>query len=147
MLHDATGLEVKPSPSKATNKAENILAAEHVVSTFRELRNEWGYCAILWLPEIRRLSPEAPIILVGTHIDLETNLAVILQLSNTNQEMVTMERALGLVKKAGIVCYIETSAVTQKNMKSVFDKAIMSVLRPPTSRSHPNVAPKCCACM
>lgn len=100
-----------------------------------------------WLPEIRRLPPEAPIILVGTHIDLETNLAVILQLSNTNQEMVTMERALGLVKKAGIVCYIETSAVTQKNMKSVFDKAIMSVLRPPTSRSHPNVAPECCACM
>lgn len=35
MLHDAAGLGVKPSPSKATNKAENILAAEHVVSNFR----------------------------------------------------------------------------------------------------------------
>jgi len=47
MLHDAAGLGVKPSPSKATNKAENILAAEHVVSNFWELGNEWGYYAIL----------------------------------------------------------------------------------------------------
>ena len=36
---DATGLEVKPSPCKATNKTENILAAEQVLN-FWELRNE-----------------------------------------------------------------------------------------------------------
>ena len=47
MLHDAAGLGVKPSPRKATNKAENILAAEHVMSNFWELGNEWGYYAIL----------------------------------------------------------------------------------------------------
>ena len=39
MLHDATSLGVKPSPWKATSKAEDILAAEHVVSNFRERRN------------------------------------------------------------------------------------------------------------
>ena len=100
-----------------------------------------------WLPEIRRYSPRVPVILVGTHMDLETNVDEIIRLSNINQEMVTMERALDFVKKAGMVCYIETSALTQKNMKSVFDEAIKSVLRPPTSRSPPNVAPKCCACM
>jgi len=32
VLHDATGLEVKPSPCKATNKTENILAAEQVLN-------------------------------------------------------------------------------------------------------------------
>ena len=47
MLHDATSLGVKPSPWKATSKAEDILAAEHVVSNFRERRNEWGYYAVL----------------------------------------------------------------------------------------------------
>ena len=35
VLHDATGLEVKPSPCKATNKVENILAAKHIVSNER----------------------------------------------------------------------------------------------------------------
>lgn len=46
MLPDAAGLGEKPSPSKATNKAENVLTAEHIESNFWELRKEWGYCFV-----------------------------------------------------------------------------------------------------
>lgn len=35
------------------------------------------------------------------------NVEEIIRLSNVNQEMVTMKRGLGLVKKADIVCYIK----------------------------------------
>lgn len=97
-----------------------------------------------WLPEIRGYSPNVPVILVGTHCDLRTNVQELIRLSDLGQEPITAQKAEGFVKKAGIVCYIETSAVTQKNMKSVFDEAIMSGLRPPTSSKRSDL--KGCAC-
>lgn len=86
-----------------------------------------------WLPEIRQYSRNVPVVLVGTHCDLRTDVQELIRLSNLGQEPITGQKAESFVKKTGIVCYIETSAVTQKNMKSVFDEAIINGLRPPTS--------------
>lgn len=97
-----------------------------------------------WLPEIRGYSSSVPVILVGTHCDLRANVQELIRLSDLGQEPITAQQAESLVKKAGIVCYIETSAVTQKNMKSVFDEAIMSGLRPPTTSKRSDL--KGCAC-
>ena len=65
-----------------------------------------------WLCEIRDYAPNVPVILVGTHSDLRPYVH--------GQEIVTARKAEDLVaKQAGIVCHIETSALTQKNMKAV----------------------------
>lgn len=97
-----------------------------------------------WLPEIRGYSSNVPVILVGTHCDLRANVQELIRLSDLGQGPITPQKAESLVKKAGVVCYIETSAVTQKNLKSVFDEAIISGLRPPTSSRRSDL--KGCAC-
>ena len=53
------------------------------------------------------------------HGDLRMNVQELIRLSVLEQRPVTAEEAKNLVKKAGVVSYIETSALTQKNMKSV----------------------------
>lgn len=84
-----------------------------------------------WLPEIRLHRPSARVILVGTHCDLRNTVQVLIELSQRGQRPVTVHKAQSLVKKARILSYIETSAVTQKNLKLLFDEAIMCGLRPP----------------
>ena len=83
-----------------------------------------------WLPEIRKYKPKVPILLVGTHCDLRSNLEAIISLKNTNREPIANKRAETLAKKHKALCYIETSALTQKNVKTVFDEAISVALSP-----------------
>lgn len=97
-----------------------------------------------WLPEIRHYSRSVPVVLVGTHCDLRTDVQELIRLSDLGQEPITGQKADSFVKKAGIVCYIETSAITQKNMKSVFDEAIINGLRPPTTSKKSDL--KGCIC-
>lgn len=84
-----------------------------------------------WLPEIRLHRPSAGVILVGTHSDLRNTVQVLIELSKRGQRPVSQHKARNLVKKARCVSYIETSAVTQKNLKLLFDEAITFALRPP----------------
>lgn len=97
-----------------------------------------------WLPEIRRYSRKVPIVLVGTHCDLRTDVQELIRLSDIGLEPITRQKAENLAKRKGIECYIETSAVTQKNMKSVFDEAIINGLRPPTTSRRSDL--KGCVC-
>ncbi|XP_020896905.1 cell division control protein 42 homolog [Exaiptasia diaphana] len=84
-----------------------------------------------WIPEIREFNPKAPIILVGTHSDLKNCMKVLLELSEKGESPISLKRAQGLVKKTRCVCYVETSSVTQKNLKTAFDEAISSGILPP----------------
>lgn len=86
-----------------------------------------------WIPEIREFNPKAPIILVGTHSDLKNCMKVLLELSEKDECPISLKRAQRLVKKARCVCYVETSSVTQKNLKTAFDEAISSGILPPKS--------------
>lgn len=100
-----------------------------------------------WLPEIRHYSRTVPAVLVGTHCDLRTDVQELIRLSDLGQEPITGHKAESFVKKAGMVCYIETSAVTQKNMKSVFDEAIISGLRPPATSKRSDLRGCLCSVM
>lgn len=84
-----------------------------------------------WIPEIREFNPKAPIILVGTHSDLKNCVKVLLDLSEKNESPISVKKAQGLVKKTRCVCYVETSSVTQQNLKTAFDEAISSGILPP----------------
>ncbi|KAL4647331.1 rho-related GTP-binding protein RhoU-like [Arapaima gigas] len=82
-----------------------------------------------WLPEIRRRCPQVPVLLVGTQCDLRQDVKVLIELARRRERPVPEADARALADKAGAVAYIECSALTQKNLKEVFDAAIAIGLR------------------
>ena len=88
-----------------------------------------------WFPEIEHHAPNVPIILVGTKLDLREDRATMDSLRSKRMEPVSYEQALQVSKEIRAHKYLECSALTQRNLKSVFDEAIRydsSILRTPT---------------
>ncbi len=81
-----------------------------------------------WVAEIRHHSPKAPIILVGTQCDLRNDVKILIELAHYDERPVTENEAKGLAQQVGAMQYIECSALTQKNLKEVFDQAILASL-------------------
>ncbi|GCC18074.1 hypothetical protein chiPu_0020720 [Chiloscyllium punctatum] len=82
-----------------------------------------------WIPEIRRHCPTAPVVLVGTQCDLRGDVKVLIELARCKEKPVPQAVARALSEKVGAVAYVECSSLTQKNLKEVFDMAIVSGLR------------------
>jgi len=93
-----------------------------------------------WVPELREFAPKIPIILVGLQSD-ERNVHPMKwsQGSQKSKPIKTEEGEL-LARKIGAKKYMECSACTQKNVKNVFDTAVMTVLEQQErkERSHGN---------
>ncbi|KAK9572213.1 Rho GTPase protein rac1, variant 2 [Aspergillus fumigatus] len=83
-----------------------------------------------WYPEIEHHAPNVPIILVGTKLDLRDDPATAESLRQRKMEPVSYEQALAVAKEIRAHKYLECSALTQRNLKSVFDEAIRAVLNP-----------------
>lgn len=81
-------------------------------------------CSLKWYPEIEHHAPNVPIILVGTKLDLRDDKPTIDGLRNKRMEPVSYEQALALSRDIKAHKYLECSALTQRNLKSVFDEAI-----------------------
>jgi Ras family len=84
-----------------------------------------------WLPEIRRLCPSTPIVLVGTQSDRRLQLG--LDESNSTAKkgaklLVSERQAERLADRIGAATYIECSASEQTKVKDVFDAAIVVTL-------------------
>ena len=77
-----------------------------------------------WMPEIRLHMPSTKCILVGTKLDLRDDPNTIQKLGEKNTAPVTYERGMAMSKEIGAVKYIGCSALTQQNLKLVFDEAI-----------------------
>ncbi|XP_033105359.1 cell division control protein 42 homolog [Anneissia japonica] len=91
-----------------------------------------------WFPEVHRHCPKTPIILVGTQCDLRTDVNVLIDLAKNNERPVTEAEATQRAKIMNAVAYLECSALTQHNMKEVFDAAMLSALKitqPPRRKS------------
>ncbi|XP_053328907.1 rho-related GTP-binding protein RhoU-like [Spea bombifrons] len=82
-----------------------------------------------WMEEIRGHCPNVPLVLVGTQCDLREDVKVLIQLARYREKPVPPASARALAEKIGAVAYVECSALTQKNLKEVFDTAIVSGLR------------------
>lgn len=80
-----------------------------------------------WFPEIEHHAPNVPIILVGTKLDLRDDRNTTDALRSKKMEPVSYEQALLVAKEIRAHKYLECSALTQRNLKSVFDEAIRFV--------------------
>ncbi|KAG9523333.1 GTPase CDC42, partial [Aureobasidium melanogenum] len=88
-----------------------------------------------WHPEIEHHAPGVPIILVGTKLDLRDDESTKESLRQKKMAPIQYEQAISVAKEIKAVKYMECSALTQRNLKSVFDEAIRAVLSPrPTSK-------------
>eukprot|EP00475_Leptophrys_vorax_P019401 TRINITY_DN26491_c0_g1_i1.p1 TRINITY_DN26491_c0_g1~~TRINITY_DN26491_c0_g1_i1.p1 ORF type:complete len:185 (+),score=42.48 TRINITY_DN26491_c0_g1_i1:35-589(+) len=77
-----------------------------------------------WIPEVKHHCPNAPIILVGTKSDMRQDESVIRALATKGLEMVPLDDAKVLAEEVGAREVIECSALTQENLKLVFNRAI-----------------------
>ena len=92
-----------------------------VPASFHNVRDKW-------LPEIRRHSPSAALVLVGTQCDLRDDVKELINLDRYGEKPITEEQALATMRSIGALQYVECSALTQLNMKQVFDSAILAAL-------------------
>lgn len=83
-----------------------------------------------WYPEIKHHCPDAPILVVGTKIDLREDKPTLQALSENNQSPVKREAGQRLSNKIRAVKYLECSALTQRGLKQVFEESVRAVLRP-----------------
>ncbi|XP_068451738.1 rho-related GTP-binding protein RhoU-like [Clinocottus analis] len=79
-----------------------------------------------WVPEIRRHRPGAPLVLVGTQLDLREDVQVLIHLAQNRLRPVGTEEGQRLAQELGVVGFAECSALTQKNLKDAFDSAILA---------------------
>uniref|UniRef100_A0A0N4Z4A3 Rho GTPase n=1 Tax=Parastrongyloides trichosuri TaxID=131310 RepID=A0A0N4Z4A3_PARTI len=82
---------------------------------------------VQWLPEINKISPNVPLILVGTHLDERTNLNSIMELQRTGQKPVDFSKGKAVAEQLSAE-YVECSALTQRCLKEVFDMAIVAAM-------------------
>eukprot|EP01091_Cochliopodium_minus_P007294 TRINITY_DN171_c0_g1_i4.p1 TRINITY_DN171_c0_g1~~TRINITY_DN171_c0_g1_i4.p1 ORF type:complete len:198 (-),score=60.96 TRINITY_DN171_c0_g1_i4:84-677(-) len=81
-----------------------------------------------WVPEVKHHCPDTKMVLVATKLDLREDQEQIQRLKEKGLAPVNTEAGLGLSKEIGATSYCECSALTQKNLKEVFDEAIKAVI-------------------
>jgi len=92
-------------------------------SSFTNIREKW-------IPEIKKSgSKSVPLILVGTQSDLRNDVNTRVELAKYKESPISEAEAKKLCKDLNCESYIETSALTQHNLKEVFDEAIIYGLK------------------
>ena len=79
--------------------------------------------------------PTAPVVLVGTKLDLRDDLDTIEKLREKRLTPITAKQGEAMAIEMAAFKYIECSALTQKGLKTVFDQAIRAVLSPRSKAS------------
>ncbi|ELP90189.1 Rho GTPase, putative [Entamoeba invadens IP1] len=102
--------EYRLIPSSYPNTTCFVLCFSIInLDTFKSLKT-------LWLPEIRRLNRDIPILLVGLKSDLRE--------SNEKAERNYPIKGLQMAKDIGACGYVECSSMNDSNVNMVFKKAI-----------------------
>ncbi|XP_076456928.1 ras-related C3 botulinum toxin substrate 1-like [Babylonia areolata] len=81
-----------------------------------------------WYPEICRHAPDAPIVLVGTKLDLRNDKSAHSTLLANKQTAVSTKHGKSLARKIKAREYIECSAITRENLNTVFQKTVRVAL-------------------
>jgi len=104
-----------------------ICFAVNSPASFENVRSKWH-------PEVRHFAPKAPIILVGTKLDLRGDLQEIEKLTKQGQKFIEKAQAEEMAQEIGAVEYWECSALTQDGLKHVFDRAIHYAINKPKKK-------------
>uniref|UniRef100_A0A8C1ZIG5 Si:ch211-133l11.10 n=1 Tax=Cyprinus carpio TaxID=7962 RepID=A0A8C1ZIG5_CYPCA len=87
-------------------------------------------CYSMVLPSsFRSVTACVPIILVGTQSDLREDVQVLIRLADSQEKPVSGDDTHMCARSIGAVTFAECSALTQKNLKEVFDGAILASMR------------------
>ena len=96
-----------------------------------------------WCPEVRSVSPNTPIILVGCQSDLRTNREVLSGLAKQGRAPISPQQALTFSQQINAIMYVETSAKIAKTAISAFEAAGLAYLgKLVKSRSSPGIHQK-----
>lgn len=86
-----------------------------------------------WLPEIKKAHKKQkhmpPVVLVGTQSDLRNDASTLVALAEHKSAPVTEAEAKKLAASLHCETYIESSSLTQRNLKEVFDEAIVAGIK------------------
>ncbi|CAG7834321.1 unnamed protein product [Allacma fusca] len=77
-----------------------------------------------WAPELKHYNPDTPFVLVGTKADLRNDAATLEKMSKSNQKPISQELGSKLAREIRASLYIECSALTQGNLKNVFEESV-----------------------
>merc|ERR1711874_342639 len=81
-----------------------------------------------WISEVRHHCPNAPVLLVGTKMDLREDPEMPKKLKEKNESPVSTQQGHNLAKELKCKKFLECSSLNQKGLKNVFDEAIRVVL-------------------
>jgi len=76
-----------------------------------------------WYPEISHHAPHVPIVLVGNKLDLRHS-------HDLKRPPISYAQGCDMAKRIGALKYVENSALTQENVKTLFDEAIRACISP-----------------
>eukprot|EP00300_Choanocystis_sp_HF-7_P023845 c25230_g1_i1.p1 GENE.c25230_g1_i1~~c25230_g1_i1.p1 ORF type:complete len:195 (-),score=47.76 c25230_g1_i1:108-692(-) len=91
-------------------------------------RSSYDNVKTKWIPEIRHHVPQAPFIIVGTKADTRDDPSM------KGKAFVSHDEGSQLAKEVGARAFLECSALTQNNLKAVFDEAIRQALNKDTGK-------------
>ena len=86
------------------------------------LRSSFDNVSRKWIPEINLHEPECPFLLIATKLDTRDG-----KNAAADIDFVTEQEGLDMAKQVGAFKLVECSALTQKNLKLVFDEACRCV--------------------
>ena len=79
---------------------------------------------VKWIPELRHHCPHTAIVLVGTKNDLRDDPDTLVSLAQQGLSPVKRDAALKVASRIKAFKYVETSALTGRGLKQVFEEAI-----------------------
>lgn len=120
MLYDTAGQEDYKQIRPLSYPATNVFIVCYAVDN----RTSFANVKASWIPEITEHNEGTPWILCGTKADLSDDKHVVEVLRNKKSPIVSEEEGRKLCALLGGEISLQCSAMTQKGLKNVFDKAI-----------------------
>ena len=87
-----------------------------------------------WIAEAKHHLPRAPVILVGSMVDLRRSQDQIRKLERKGQQAISYAEGVSLAKKIGAKAYVECSAKTGEGLTEVFAEAVKAFLKEESRR-------------
>ena len=120
MLYDTAGQEDYKQIRPLSYPGTSVFIVCYSVDN----RTSFGNIKSAWIPEITEHCPGTPWILCGTKADLADDKQVVEVLRNRKSPIVTEGEGKKLAAALGGQVSLQCSAMTQKGLKEVFDRAI-----------------------